>query len=130
MIREQCTAVTAGAVGLAVKQLHPVHRCIREARFTRKVAIQGAVITAKFLSDEGGEGICNLGDCDLIGGVDVIERLDKHGAIGGDGAHPFGDNRPTVINSVVHGARHFVFLGSAGHFCGRGQREQGLRGQQ
>ena len=45
-------------------------------------------------------------------------------------AHPVSEDRPGIIDAVMHGPGHFVFLGVPGHLELRHHRKDGLGGQQ
>lgn len=122
--------MAACAIGLAIEQVHTVF-CLRAKRLcvAFQMAVERAVVIAPLAGDESGERIADLDNRYVVRAVDGIERIDKHAPVCRDGAYALGNDRPCIVDPVVHRARNLIFFRVARHLEPRCQRKQCLRGK-
>ena len=87
---------------LAIKQREPAGLRRGERRLiASEISVKRAVMVLPFAIYKRANRVGDMHDGELSGAVDIVKRGDKHLAIPWDSPHPFGEDRPDVINSVV-----------------------------
>ena len=97
---------------------------------TREIGIKRTVKTRPFKNHKGTERIGDICDLYILGATDMRIGAHEPFRIGRDMSHPLGDDRPRVINALVHGPGNLVFLGISCHLELSHKRENSLRRQQ